>query len=132
MTPESVSIQLTPQQVHILLSALEAYTSHVSALSLEAGENNGKTLLVPNEGNPAAGLDVAKLDELFRGAETMMDNLLALIPDDQPITATYDDGTPFNRDSIEGFPVPVNQAIHLYRQLDALDDPAQRGITPRS
>lgn len=128
MTLESMTIELSPAQLHVLLSALEAYTSHVGELSQEAGLNNGRTGLVPNEGHPATGLDVGKLDKLFSDAEAMTDKLLALIPANEPITPTYEDGTPVDHDSIQGFPVPVDTALHMYRQLGPLDDPDLRDV----
>lgn len=128
-TNTTLALELNPAQLHVLIRALDTYVVDASTRAAEARENNGRTRFVPDEGIPARGLDVDKMNALIGNAESLVDVLVSLIPADEPITATYEDGTPIGRDTVQGFPVPGSTALHLRRQLDALDDPASRGIS---
>ena len=126
MPTTTVTLELDPPRLHVLIAALEVYGERMYSRADEARDTNGQMHTHLNHGIPAGGLDEAKLRELFALSETYLDELLGLIPDSEPITAVHEDGTPIDRTEVRGFPVSGSTALHLYRKLDELDDPALR------
>lgn len=113
---QDLTLTIDRDELHVLIAALDVYAGTTYFRSQEV--RRGEVVTVPDEGLPAAGLNADRLMQLHFDAEKIVDRLLELIPPQETITATYEDGTPLGRDRVEGFPVPATSALHLRRPLD--------------
>ena len=124
MADNSYSINLSADEIHVLVRALDTYSGATQLRAQEARDTAGRMRTHLNEGVPTTGLNPDGLYALAQAAERVTDRLIDLVPRAATITALYEDGSPLAGSVVDGFPLPASSALYLHRPLVPTSGPS--------